>query len=456
MKHRVNLRTLLPTKAEAISFIRQTTVCTAAVLLTISYGPRDPYVIANSPTGEPVVEQTKSSNLSLMNVFNPVELGDSSLIRANADNISVKVNGEVINFESATPFIQDDRTLVPLRGVFEEMGYTVDWDANVWSTSEASYFSEYGTNDPTLITISSGTNALDQSIYITTRNLIYQGVNKTLIESDVAPQMSNERYYLPLRAIAEATGATVNWDDATKTVLIEFTPKTLVTPDTVLDYGEGYTGIYGNWGDVDWTVTQEPGVREAANLQNYNHHIYYEGAPADNPYGLPEGAYYLTTDNAVTHGGAVSIEGFGGVTTMDGYSLYLGESRESIESKIGQPNSSYTDGEKLIYKYNDIGGVQISYTESGRVHYLAVISGNSNNHLNKGFTYGNSNTILGSSSEGPISLGPGEINSYGYPTLELYFGTDLQIKYQFRDAGGNYTSLSLATLYTKDQYADPF
>lgn len=40
----------------------------------------------------------------------------------------------------------------------------------------------------------------------------------TAIELDVPPTIMNERTMLPLRAIFEALGAVVNWDDETKTI----------------------------------------------------------------------------------------------------------------------------------------------------------------------------------------------------------------------------------------------
>lgn len=45
----------------------------------------------------------------------------------------------------------------------------------------------------------------------------YQGVNGQKIVFDVPPQTINDRTMVPIRAIFEAMGATVTWDDATKT-----------------------------------------------------------------------------------------------------------------------------------------------------------------------------------------------------------------------------------------------
>ena len=43
-----------------------------------------------------------------------------------ADGIGVSVNDNLIEAQGV---IVESRTLVPVRGVFEELGYSVDWDA---------------------------------------------------------------------------------------------------------------------------------------------------------------------------------------------------------------------------------------------------------------------------------------------------------------------------------------
>ena len=42
--------------------------------------------------------------------------------------ITVTVDNKAVVWEDATPFIQDNRTLVPLRAAAEAMGLEVDWD----------------------------------------------------------------------------------------------------------------------------------------------------------------------------------------------------------------------------------------------------------------------------------------------------------------------------------------
>ena len=56
-------------------------------------------------------------------------------LTAYADNdVKVTLNNAPISFETAQPTIVNGRTLVPLRGVFDKMGYEISYD-NVTKTA---------------------------------------------------------------------------------------------------------------------------------------------------------------------------------------------------------------------------------------------------------------------------------------------------------------------------------
>ncbi len=111
--------------------------------------------------------------------------------------ISVYVDGQKLSFDQP-PVIRDDRTLVPLRAIFEAMGAEVSWDAET-RTAIAKRGSD------------------NVSIQIDQKQLIKNGDS---IELDVAACIINDRTMVPARAIAEAFGANVGWDGTTKTVTI--------------------------------------------------------------------------------------------------------------------------------------------------------------------------------------------------------------------------------------------
>lgn len=118
-----------------------------------------------------------------------------------ASNIRVTLNGNEIYFDQP-PIISNGRTLVPVRAIFEAMGCTVIWD-------NQSQVIDIATNFGMMI-LSIGNN-----------NIIYRNETEDRsVFTDVPPQIINNRTYVPVRAIAECTGYTVDWDDASQTVVI--------------------------------------------------------------------------------------------------------------------------------------------------------------------------------------------------------------------------------------------
>lgn len=114
------------------------------------------------------------------------------------DNIKVTVNGEYVAFDQP-PIIENDRTLVPFRAIFEKLGAKVEWDNNTRTVTAV--------KDGTTITLKIGEKAIN-----------INGENKEL---DAASQIVNDRTLVPVRAISEALGCKVEWDGETKTVIIK-------------------------------------------------------------------------------------------------------------------------------------------------------------------------------------------------------------------------------------------
>lgn len=132
--------------------------------------------------------------------------------------LNVNLNGEPVAFSNVQPVIVNGRTLIPLRGLFEKMGYSIDWEP---ATKTATLIKESG-----IISMRSGHKALQ--------------VNQNSIILDVPAQIINNSMMIPLRAISEATGASVNWDADTKTVHIG-TLTRQVSPEISID---PYIGKY--------------------------------------------------------------------------------------------------------------------------------------------------------------------------------------------------------------------
>jgi len=112
--------------------------------------------------------------------------------------INIIVNGQLIHFPDQQPIIVDGRVLVPVRGVFEHMGFDVHWHPD--------------TRVADLI----GDNI---RIAIRADTTIFRA-NGLTITPDVPQRIVNGRLLLPLRAIAEAAGGMAEWDSATRTAII--------------------------------------------------------------------------------------------------------------------------------------------------------------------------------------------------------------------------------------------
>jgi len=117
-----------------------------------------------------------------------------------AADITVKINGNEVFFDDQEAEIADGRTLVPLRGVFDSMGFDVSWDDNSRSAK-----------------ISNSLNDISM-----TENIKRVTANTKTIDIDVAPRIMNGRLMIPLRAVAESIDADVEWDENTRTVSIYY------------------------------------------------------------------------------------------------------------------------------------------------------------------------------------------------------------------------------------------
>jgi peptide/nickel transport system substrate-binding protein len=102
------------------------------------------------------------------------------------------------------PTIQNGRTLVPMRAIFEALGAQVHWD-DATSTIRA-----YRREDAIVLQLGNRT----------------AWVNGPSRQLDVAPVAIGGRTMVPLRFVAEALGAQVAWVDATRTVTVQHTPYT--------------------------------------------------------------------------------------------------------------------------------------------------------------------------------------------------------------------------------------
>ncbi|MDD4780740.1 MAG: beta-propeller domain-containing protein [Tissierellia bacterium] len=168
--------------------------------------------------------------------------------------VTVYVNNEKIEFD-VKPVIENNRIIVPLRGVFQRLDANIDWNK---SLLQVAIKDEYN----------------DIIMMLNNNKVIVNGEIKDI---DVPVRMVNSRTFAPLRFISETLGHDIKWDGDTYTVYITkniskpAVRNNLPTIDSkenliaLLEYNSklfGYIGIRGN--TVDDAVKQESVTNDGA------------------------------------------------------------------------------------------------------------------------------------------------------------------------------------------------
>ncbi len=134
----------------------------------------------------------------------PVNYGAVSV-----DQIRLTMDGKDVT-ASAAPVNENGRTLVPVRFISEKLGATVTWD---------------GVNQ-TVFVSKGDKSAL---LRIGSRLVEYNGGAVCQL-SDVAPKIINSYTYVPLKLIGNALGIGVDWDEDTRTVVVDSTKTSDIEP----------------------------------------------------------------------------------------------------------------------------------------------------------------------------------------------------------------------------------
>lgn len=118
-----------------------------------------------------------------------------------ADNEpSVYLNGEKMTFD-VNPFIENDRTLVPMRAIFEAVGADVQWDEETQTVVAA----REKDGQTTFIALQINSSAF---------------VNSEEVTLDVPAKIVDDRTFVPLRFVVESLGEKVEWDNENYSVII--------------------------------------------------------------------------------------------------------------------------------------------------------------------------------------------------------------------------------------------
>lgn len=127
-----------------------------------------------------------------------------------ATGITIYIDGNSQTF-AQPPIIKNGTTLVPLRGVFEKLGATVDWNGKTRTVTTVK-------NSTTIILKIGSTKPT---------------VNGKATTISIPAQIIKNRTMVPLRFVSEALGAAVNWNGTKRTITIN---SKVVAYDLVLNF----------------------------------------------------------------------------------------------------------------------------------------------------------------------------------------------------------------------------
>lgn len=143
--------------------------------------------------------RTRNPNITIYpnTSYNNTSKQEIEEVVQNNREIRILINNKFLSTDQP-PVLINDRTMVPLRAIFEALGATVDWNG-----SEKSVTSK---KDDTSVYMQIGNNKIT--------------VNGNTAELDVPAQIVNDRTMVPVRAVAEAFDCKVSWNGYQKYVII--------------------------------------------------------------------------------------------------------------------------------------------------------------------------------------------------------------------------------------------
>ena len=131
------------------------------------------------------------------------ETAFGTVIRLSIGSPDISVNGETfpIDEDGTVPVILNDRTMIPVRCVIEALGGEVGWDGALRRVT---------------------LKLAEKTLYLDIDSTVMRDGSGNIYSLDTPPTIIGGRTLLPIRYVAEYFGAEVDWEDATRTVIIRY------------------------------------------------------------------------------------------------------------------------------------------------------------------------------------------------------------------------------------------
>ncbi len=168
----------------------------------------------------------------------------------------VILDGRQLTFE-VPPTIENGRTLVPLRAIFEAMGASVSWDNNTRTVTSV--------KDTTTVILPIGSTR--------------PTVNGQVWPLEVPAKIKNDRTLAPLRFVGEAFGGKVDWNSSTRTITItspiieEPKPEPPPKPDKP---GPGAIWLSYSLNEKGLQINMDSGAKLNASIREAGSKVTYE------------------------------------------------------------------------------------------------------------------------------------------------------------------------------------
>jgi len=175
-----------------------------------------------------------------------------------ANSITILIDGNIFQPPDAQPYIASDRVMVPFRPIAEAMGASATWDEADQKVSIAlgGKYVEFIIGSNTMSVVTTDANG---------------GVANTNVTLDApATLVNNNRAFVPIRALTEGLGATVQWVAESSTVMItsnivRATPTPVPTPTPAINSAFATSASF----------EIISGTRAQFMYDNYNHEVLY-------------------------------------------------------------------------------------------------------------------------------------------------------------------------------------
>lgn len=253
-------------------------------------------------------------------------------IQSYASQIGVTINGSAVQFNASTgsPFVDSsNRTQVPLRATMEAYGCDVDWDRNTRTAIVQ--------KDGKTVKVPIGSNNIS--------------INGYQVENDTVAVIKDNRTYLPIRAVLEAFGGYVSWNQAAQSVSVDNTFPLLKIH--FIDVGQADAALI----DIGNTEVLIDGGNNANGQQVVNYLRPYVDGALD---------YVIATHTDADHIGGLddvlaayqvdTVIGSGDTSSTSTYRDYWA----AVQS---EPNSQYMDDSDMVLPLE--GGAELEIIETG-------------------------------------------------------------------------------------------